>query len=279
MTQKIFEWPDGSSDKIYIDFTGTPGTSNTQISCDPNHTGSDRNMIINFQPQFGTSVGVSITQLSKKLLFYAPLTTDKYPKFAIDGDTSLYFEGSGVINNGELFLSGAASTMGVGFNQSLPLDGYTISAFHTRTSNSGHQFSFASSAHSSVVNWTHLLSHTQGTRSFVDSLGVQMVLRNATPALNTRVFETVTMIRNSDGTYTTKLYLDGVLMVENTRANTGLDNYIETYGTPFIGLGLWGKDSSNGFVGRLSQFSLYKPMNDSEVMQLYQRGGIPEEFI
>ncbi len=216
-------------------------------------------------------------QENSKLIFYAPLTDDKYPKYVAGGDYSLYYEGSGIISGGELYLSSNAANMGVGYNQPLPISDYTISAYHTRINTVGNQFSFMNSSHSNDTYWTLMLAHDK-LITYVNQVGERMLSINSILPLNIKTFETVTTIKNDDGTYTTKIYINGVLKAENTMANTNLDNYISNYGQPYVGIGIWNKGSANGFVGKLSQLTCFQVLSDEEVMQQYIKKGVPEGF-
>lgn len=200
-------------------------------------------------------------------LFYAPLTGSIIASIAHNSDTSVYSSSVNSITSEGLYLS--AGGHGVIWNCSVPTGiNLTFSCWVKRTGGSGVNYSFGAATKNNARYYGLQLSQYNNYWLMQEYLYFCYVSSNYPTVSNSYVFITWTIIYNGNNNYTVKFYKNGVLVTTNTFTNNQWLGMTNCYFSI--------SHFTNSMYAYYKHFSCYNEMTDSEVLSLYQRGGIPE---
>lgn len=212
--------------------------------------------------------------LNTNPIFYAALTSSKTADYAWDGGTGLYYAGSSSITGGQLVIPGTAANNRLTWNSYLPTGkNLTFSAFMSLTGKlSGMNVGFCGVNTASTKYSSFYLGFwsSQSYKFYITAEWLQLLATNYIPTLGVKNFYTVSIIFNGSNSYTFKFYVNGNFVQEQTITNA---NWLAMQNLRF-GIG-YEAGGSNVLYGKVSQCSCYELLSDSQVLQLYNNGGVP----
>jgi hypothetical protein len=220
-------------------------------------------------------MGDSPVETMPQPIFYAPLTVDKIPTIAWDGNFGLYVAGNGSVTSNGLYIPSQLSIYGLMWKcQILPIENALtfnmwinpnwtyglnfISGLWTTNNEPFTGLMFA--RHPSWMDRTTIFSNNIDRAVINASFGV--------PPANTWTFLTWTFLFDS-GNLTMKVYWNGIKKAETVSPNDALiRSSLER-----VTLGaIVGNDNC---PGTYRHYSIYPAMTDEQISALYNNGGIP----
>lgn len=205
----------------------------------------------------------------KECFFYAPLTSNNLPVVAWDGNYTVNRTTNCSLTDGSLKLNGASS--GIVWDCMVPQGkNLSFSCFVKKIQSYGVSYSFGCGPKTTTTRYTGL-----NYNEYNYYLLMQEYLyfyRNPNnqylTSSNSYNFITWTLIFNDNGTYSVKIYKNGVINNQNTVTNTSWKKFENCY----FEIGHF----TNSMVALNRHFTCHEELSDEEVLQLYNRGGVPE---
>lgn len=206
---------------------------------------------------------------SKECYFHAPLTTNNVPTIAWDGDNTVNKQTNCTFTDGSIKLN--ASSSGIVWNCAVPQGkNLTFSCWVKKVSGSGVNYNFGCGPKTTTTRYTGLNYSEISYCILMQEYLYFYYNPNKTYLTNTNsyTFITWTMIFNGGNSYTIKFYKNGILDNKNTITNTSWQEFKNCY----FEIGHF----TNSMVALNRHFTCHEELSDEEVLQLYNRGGVPE---
>ncbi len=210
---------------------------------------------------------ISSEEQQSKLLFYASFASSLTPEYTYDGNVELLSTSYCSASNGVM----QSTNKNMCYKSASPIpaisegEGITFCCYVKRTANSGICYSFgaAHSTNSTKYAGLQLVSYSSNVLVteylyFVTGYSINF---------STLAFWAWTIHFNGSNSYTVKVYKDGVLVFTKTFSNTSWLGFANCYFAI-------GHASSNSCIGEFSHFSAWRELTDSEVLELYNAGGV-----
>lgn len=213
------------------------------------------------------------TAVAPRLFFYAPLTSDLLPVVGEGGPLSVKAQTNVSISDGAMYLSNGRGKILWNVPAQADVD-CTFSVWVKKVANNGCSYSFGA-PHPTNARYYGLMyqEHQSDLRA---KLGTEycnwfFMSSHASRLTNTSGFVFISWtIRYLNGsTYNCKIYKDGELVDDKTFTNTswlGMQNCF---------FGISNGASTNSMTGYYKHFSVHEAMDDQQILELYERGGVP----
>ena len=207
-----------------------------------------------------------------ELLFYAPLITDKNPIFSWDGNLGIQQAGSCIIDAGTLYFASNGSTA-IRWASSIKSGvNLTFSCIVKPTYSSGVNVMFGMLHQSITTRCSGLFLSKHVSHNYLGLISNYISPFSGSPAppfvtSGETAFVSWTIIFNGNSSYTVKYYNNGTLVHQVTV------NQVDWLGVANNAPGI-GLSGNNSCAGRYSHFSIHEELSDTQILALYQNGGI-----
>ena len=212
----------------------------------------------------------AIVQGNKTCYFYTPLTTNLTPVIAHDNKYGIYDYNDITFVNNSVYLSGGRTSR-IKFESECPIGiNLTFNCWLKKTGDDWESYSFGSCGRND--------EHYYGLQYHGPTNNYSLVCEycyfcqgGQVAPIGTDTFVSWTIIYNGNSNYTCKLYKDGIVQYTKTFTNTSWKGMGDQTMTTIFAIA---HNIGGTMKGYYKHFSCFEELTDSEILELYQNGGI-----